>query len=126
MKELLAPSKIALSEERGEREISRRQFQGKCDKCGECGKAIRDRKRCSGIYTCQVLEENGIRSTQTGERFRIRQDIDCKSDNIIYLVTCNRCKFQGVGSYTKLSQRVSNYITSIEKSHQDVILKNIF
>ena len=56
-----------------------------------------------------------FRSTQTGERFKIRQDIDCKSDNIICLVTCKRCKFQGVGSCTKLSQRVSNYITSIEK-----------
>ena len=78
-------------------------------------------------HQCQVLEENTVfRSTQTGEKFKIRQDIDCKSDNIIYLVTCKRCKFQGVGSCTKLSQRVSNYITSTEKSHQGVILKNIF
>ena len=67
------------------------------------------------VFT-QVLEENTVfRSTQTGERFKIRQDIDCKSDNIIYLVTCKRYKFQGVGSCAKLSQRVSNYITSIEK-----------
>ena len=57
-----------------------------------------------------MLEENTkFRSTHTGEGFKIRQDLDCKSDNIIYLVTCKRCKS------TKLSQRVSNYITSIEK-----------
>ena len=99
LKELSVPSKIALSEERGERITARRQYQGKCEKCGECGKAIRGRKRCSGIYTCQVLEENTVfRSTQTGDRFKIRHNIDCKSDNIIHLVTCNRCKFQGVGS----------------------------
>ena len=116
LKELLVPSKIALSEKRGERETARRQYQGKCEKCGECGRAIRGRKRHSGVYTCQVLEENTeFRSAQTGERFKIRQDIDCKSGNIIYLITCKRCKFQGVGSCTKLSERVSNYITSIEK-----------
>ena len=49
LKELLAPSKIALSELGGERETARRQYQGKCEKCGECGKAIRGRKRRSGI-----------------------------------------------------------------------------
>ena len=48
LKELSAPSKIALSEERGERETARRQYQGKCEKCEECGRAIRGRK--SGIY----------------------------------------------------------------------------
>ena len=96
LKELLVPCKIALSEEEGEGETARRQYQGKCEKCGECGKAIRGRKRHSGIYTCQVLEENTVfRSTQTGKRFKIRQDIDCKSDNIIYLVTCKRCNFKG-------------------------------
>ena len=85
-------------------------------KCGGCGKSVKGRKRRSGIYTCQVLEESTeFKSTQTGERYKIRQDIDCKSDNIIYLVTCKKCGFQGVGSCTKLSQRVSNYITSIEK-----------
>ena len=114
LKELLGPSKIALSEESREKEIARRQYQGKYEKYGECGRAIRGRKRRSGIYTCQVLEENTeFRSTQTVGRYKIRQD--CKSDNIKYLVTCKRCKFQGVGLCTMLSQRVSNYITSIEK-----------
>ena len=58
LKELPAPPKIALLEEKGERETSRRQYQGKHGKCGECGKAIRGRNRHSGIYTCPVLEEN--------------------------------------------------------------------
>ena len=118
-----------MSEEGGrererERNIQETIMTGKYQKCGECGKTIRGRKRHSGIYTSQVIDESTeFRSTQTGERFKIRQDIDCKSDNIIYLVTCKRRKCQGVGSCIKLSQRVSNYITSVEKSHQDVILK---
>ena len=57
---------------------------------GGDGKSVKGRKRCSGIYTCQVLEENmEIKSTQTRERSKIRQDIDCKCD-IIYLVTCKK------------------------------------
>ena len=63
-----------------------------------------------------MLEENTeFKSTQTGEGYKVRQDIDCKSDNIIYLVTCKKGGFQGVGSCAKLLQRVSNYIISIEK-----------
>ena len=116
LKELIAPSKIALPDDCEERGNSKRQYQGKCVKCGGCGKSVKGRKRRSGIYTCQVLEERTeFKSTQTRERCKIRQDIDCKSDNIIYLVTCKKCGFQGVGSCTKLSQRFSNYITSIEK-----------
>ena len=115
LKEVIAPSKIALPDDCKERGNSKGQYQGKCVKCGGCDKSVRGRKQCSGIYTCQVLEENKeFKSTQTRERYKIRQDIDCKSD-IIYLVTCKRCGFQGVGSCTKLSQRVSNYITSTEK-----------
>ena len=64
----------------------------------------------------EVLEENNkFRSFQTKEQYRIRQDINCKSENVIYLVTCKRCGLQGVGSCLVLSQRVSNYITSKEK-----------
>ena len=63
----------------------------------ECGKSVKGRKRRSSIYTCQVLEENTeFKSTQTGERYKIRQDMDCKIDNIIYLVTCKKCGFQGL------------------------------
>ena len=57
-------------------------------------------------YMPSAGRKYGIKSTQTGERYKIRQDIDCKSDNIIHLATCKKCGFQGVGSCTKLSQRV--------------------
>ena len=96
LKELLVPSRIALSEQGGERETARRQYQGNCEKCGECGKAIRGRKRHLGIYTCQVLVENKVfRSTQTRERFKIRQGIDCKSDNINNWLLVKDANFKG-------------------------------
>ena len=73
-------------------------------------------KRSSGIYCCQILEENNqFKSFQTGEQHRIRQEISCKSENTIYLVTCKRCGLQGVGSCLVLSKRVYNYISSLEK-----------
>ena len=74
MKELIAPSKIAFPDDCEERGNSKRQYQGKCVKCGGCGKSVKGRKRRPG----QVLEENTeFKSTQTGERYKIRQDIDC-------------------------------------------------
>ena len=96
-------------------------------KCGGSGKSVRGRKRCSGIYTCQVLEENTeFKSTQTGERYKIRQDIDCKSENIIYLVTCKKCGFQGVGSYTNCRKEFQITSQVLKRSLQDATLENIF
>ena len=70
LKELIAPSEIALPDDCEERGNSMRQYQGKCVKC------VKGRKRRSGIYTCQVLEESTeFKSTQTGERYKIRQGI---------------------------------------------------
>ena len=115
LKELIAPSKISFRDSK-EGIRGKRQYIGKCRKCGECGKSIRGRKRASGIYCCQVLEENDqFLSRTTGERYKIRQDISCKSENIIYLVNCKNCRMQGVGSCKDFAKRVSNYISSIER-----------
>ena len=74
------------------------------------------RKRASGIVNCGVLSAgNKFRSNSTGEEFNIRQNINCNSTNIIYLVTCKRCGMQGVGKATKFNKRISNYITQIKK-----------
>ena len=115
LKELIAPSKISFRDSK-EGIQGKRQYIGKCQKCGECGKSIRGRKRASGIYCCQVLEESDqFLSRMTGEKYKIRQDISCKSENIIYLVNCKNCRMQGVGSCKSFAKRVSNYISSIER-----------
>ena len=67
------------------------------------------RKRKSGIYACQVVKEgSSFKSNQTGEIYKIRQDNNCRSENIIYLVMCNKCGMQGVGSCTTFCKRISN------------------
>ena len=57
-------------------------------------------------------------STVTKERYKIRQEIDCRSKNIIYLVSCRKCPMQGVGQTENFRARVSNYISHILKRKQ--------
>ena len=89
--------------------------QSKCVKCGICGTSDRGRKRKSGICACQVVKEgSSYKSNQTGKVYKIRRDINCRKENMIYLVMCKKCRMQGVGSCTTFCKRISNYITSIE------------
>ena len=68
------------------------------------------------MVNCGVLSEGSkFGSNSTGEEFYIRQNINCNSNNVIYLVTCKKCGMQGVGKATEFNKRISNYITQIEK-----------
>ena len=51
-------------------------------------------------------------STVAKEKYRIRQEINCRSKNIIYLVSCRKCPMQGVGQTENFQARVSNYISA--------------
>ena len=51
--------------------------------------------------------------------FKIRQRITCKSRNIICLVTCAKCKLQGVGHSTQFGKRISNYFSHIKSGARD-------
>ena len=64
-------------------------------------------------------------STVTKERYKIRQEIDCRSKNIIYLVSCRKCPMQGVGQTENFQARVSNYISHILKENKHVGLLSI-
>ena len=70
LKKLIEPSKtfVRNSEEGSQ---GKRQYIGKCQKCGEYGKSTRGRKQASGIYCCQVLEESNqfLRRT-TGKKYK--------------------------------------------------------
>ena len=80
LKELIAPSRVNTGMSVGSNYD--RDTQGKCVKCGSCGASNRGRKRKSGIYACQVVKEgSSFKSNQTGETYKIRQDINCRSEN---------------------------------------------
>ena len=71
-------------------------------------------KREYGIYNCHVIQEaNKFKSSVIGESYKIRQKLDCNSENVIYLVECKKCKKQGVGSSEDFKSRISNYILHI-------------
>ena len=94
LKEILAPSTISTLEG----ELGRNSKSGQCKKCQKCGTSGRGRKRSNGLNNCAVLEEgNTFRSKVTKEKYKIRQEINCHSRNVIYLVNCMKCPKQGVG-----------------------------
>ena len=66
-----------------------------------------------------IREGTGFKSNSTGETFSVRQHITCRSNNIIYLVTCRECGKQGVGSTTNFFQRISNYLSHIEAKYNE-------
>ena len=58
-------------------------------------------------------EGDSFASNFTGERYKIKQNINCESKNVIYLVECKKCCKQGVGSTEDFKPRISNYISHI-------------
>ena len=76
-----------------------------CWKCGNCRVA------------CPVLTEGAeFSSTNTGKTYRIRHNLNCKSQFVIYLGTCQKCKGQYVGkSQTPFKTRHSNHKQEIKK-----------
>ena len=114
LKELLAPSGI--NDIYQQVKAKRVQQEGRCVKCGKCGSNPRGRKRDINLNNCSVLKEGThFSSNNTREKFRIRHDINCRSKNIIYLVSCKKCTMQGVGHTMHFQKHISNYISHIHK-----------
>ena len=44
-----------------------------------------------------LLETEFFMCTNTSRKFPIRQNVNCKSKNVIYLITCNKCNLQYAG-----------------------------
>ncbi len=68
--------------------------------------------RCA---TCQHLNcDTHFRSTTNGRTHPIRRSFTCKSSNVIYLITCKKCKKQYVGLTTKqLNYRICRHRSNI-------------
>ena len=76
-----------------------------CYKCNRCR------------VSCPVMNETRtFKSTNTEKVYKIRQRLNCDSDWLIYLVTCEICKGQYVGkSKTTFKIRHSNRKQEIKK-----------
>ena len=83
----------------------------------QCG-----RKKCK---TCKIIHEGPyFRCTNNNRRFRIRENLNCESLNVIYVITCDVCQKQYVGHTTqKLADRVNNHMSCIRtRKHTPVSL----
>ena len=67
-------------------------------------------KKCGDLRcgTCPLLQEGDkIKITATGREFRIKTQLNCKSKNVLYIITCQGCKEQYVGmTNTRLCDRM--------------------
>ena len=94
MKEILAPSTVKISHEQPNNSTTYKTNNGSypCSRsCGYC-------------YVLGKSENDTFKSTSNGQSFKIRQKIECQSQNIICLITCKVCNIQGVGHTSKFHQ----------------------
>ena len=64
---------------------------------------------------CNYLRGKGqyFTSTSLNRRFKMRQNVNCLSQNVVYLVTCKKCKMQAVGETSDFKKRMANYRSCI-------------
>ena len=75
-----------------------------CFKCNRCK-----------VACPKIQESKFFTSTNTQKRYKIKQNLNCDSDFLIYLVTCRKCHGQYVGkSQTKFKLRHSNHKREIK------------
>ena len=75
-----------------------------CFKCGQCR-----------VLCPKLNQTTHFTSTATQKRYPIRQHVTCKSDWVVYLGTCLKCKGQYVGkSKTVMKVRHSNHKQEIK------------
>ena len=64
-------------------------------------------KRCGTCKYNEIHEGNHIMITSTQKKFYIKSRMDCKSENVLYIITCNGCKEQYIGKTNdQLSSRM--------------------
>ena len=81
-------------------------------RCSGCGKA-----RCQVCYFMSNCD--GFKSKVTGKEYKINYSFDCDSSNAVYLLECNVCRVQYVGSTnTPFRLRFNNYKACYSKFSQ--------
>ena len=74
------------------------------------------RKHCK---VCNFLEEKDTSTNKEGsDTYKIKEGLhfDCNSENVIYLITCKKCKKQYIGScVTRFHTRFNNYCSCHRK-----------
>ena len=114
IKELLAPSSVILPSEEHLEKDQQRKGSYPCNK--PCA-------HCTLLRKSQAIH---FKSGSNGQSFKIRQKINCQSDNVIYLIKCKQCKIQGIVRTFKLNSRISNYFSHIKQRKRTCGIVNHF
>ena len=71
-------------------------------------------RRCE---VCRYLEENSkFKGSHEDRKYSINYHFDCNSSNVVYLITCQKCSLQYVGStVTKFRLRFNNNKSRIRR-----------
>ena len=77
-------------------------------------RAITTCTNCRCQY-CHLLNEEGhIMATITGRKIHTKHNVTCNSNNLVYCITCRRCKKQYVGqTKNSLKQRFQGHFYQI-------------
>jgi hypothetical protein len=61
-----------------------------------------------------VVQSTVIKSSYNNRIFNVKNRFNCKSDNIIYLITCRKCRLQYVGQTGRsLADRITDHLSAI-------------
>ena len=79
-------------------------------------------------FTCEnVKERDSVRSYTTKFVFKIRQNLNCNSNNLIYLVECKECEKQYIGQTKRsLRHRTNNHRADIRSENRSSSVGNHF
>ena len=81
---------------------------------------------CQADRRCASCKQYGkfsrvIESTNTGETFLIRQHITCRTANVIYVITCAKCKQQYVGETSNsIRTRANQHRSDITTGNKNI------
>ena len=95
--------------------VTQKKINGFCGPCND----LRCLTCCSGLFS------KSIPMTSVNDTFNIDKHLTCNSYNVIYVVTCRRCKKQYVGkTETPLNFRVNNHRSFINSNKKDPLSRH--
>ena len=72
-------------------------------------------KKCQMCQNNYLIPGKYFRCTVTKRQYTIKQHLNCNASNVIYLITCNSCQKQYVGSTMNLKARFTLYKSDIRQ-----------
>lgn len=73
-------------------------------------------KKCDSCDN-MTIDGNSFICEATGKEYKIRRNLSCNTENVIYMAICTNCKKQGIGSTTSWKPRLRNYKAHIKNLH---------